>query len=299
MMKLFFGVLFLTLMSQANDCVNRALASAQKAEGGAAAGATAVKPTTSASTGKVSAGMENPITGRPLSDIQATVINQRAESVKAALGRDLTPDEAMKLLSDADTRKMLGPENFQKYVSERTSPGAVAVAAAEEAKKQVLAQERAAAQKIADEKYRKEQKEAAARSEERRANEYLGGKKDTPVFENSVDNMTPTGAKLALEANAPANTIAAARAVAGLESVMSELAAKIPKLQAALKASVESDIASKTLKGAEGTRTKELKGNLEKALRECNGVATMAAKAGLNAASVREKVSDFVSSTCR
>ena len=313
-MKLFFVVLFFCLFSRANDCVNRALASAQKAEGGAAG---AVNTATANSIngaagavpgGKVAVGMET-AGGRKLNELSAGEANRRADIYKAATGKNLTPDQAIALLDDVAGKKILtnsgvAESDYAKYLNEKANPGAGAKAAAaeaaEEARKQAEAQTRAEAQRVADEKRKQEQRDAIARSEERRANEFLGGKKDAPVFNTSVDNMTAGQSRLALEANAPSNALAAARAVVGLESVMSEFASKIPKLQAALAASIKNDSVSKSLdKGAEGLRTKELKRNLEKAISECSGLITMAAKAGLNATSIRDKVSDFVSSTCR
>lgn len=311
-------ILFFANVLMANECHTRALKAAQDADGtnGGNRG-----PASTSTSGRVEKGMKDP-DGNSISDNQAAIANGRAAAIKAATGKDLTPQQATALLNDANAKQLLG-DDYKYYLAEKPRPGGAALLKAEESaktlaeaaelKRKAEAETRAIAdaerKRIADAEKRKEQErlDAIARQKEKEAldRRQLAGQNpynvdkpgDSPLFLSSPNNMTPTAARQNLTNHTSPGLPAAAQALSGLENVMASLGPKIANLKSAIAKSEAEDKVKKL--SDDGVKTKSLKGYLNRALNECYGLSTVARSAGLTASSVTEKINDFTSVHCR
>lgn len=303
----------------ANECHDRALAAAKKADGSASA--SGGRGPTSA-TRKVEAGMLDP-DGKKISDVQATVANGRADAIKKATGRDLTPEQATALLNDANAKALLG-DDFKYYLAEKVRPGGAAMLKAEEAAK--TAAEAEAARKKIEEEIRakaeadRKRAEAQARLKEQERLDAEDRARETAAldrrqaasqnpygdpnvvaykstFNTSPSNMTATAARQNLEGYADAGLPQVAQAASGLKNAMQVIENKIANLLSALEKSEREDVAKNIAKG-EGVRSKQLKRMLDDAKRECYGLSSVALKAGLNGPTARDSINDFTSRLC-
>lgn len=318
------SLLFFANVLLANECHQKALAAAEKANGQTpstiSGGVSGRGP--AGISGKVEKGMLDP-DGNKLTDIQAVVANGRAEAIKKATGRDLTPEQATALLSDTNAKNLLG-DDFKYYLAEKAKPGGAAILKAEEeaalaksaaeaaaikrkaelqakadveeAKARAESEARRIAQKKQDEIDRQKEIEALDRRQAADAATYTGNIYK-PTFARDANQMDSIAAKQSLSNYASPNaTSQAERVFSGMGNAMAEMQTKITKIKNSL-ARAEAAEKAKGISG--GVESTNLKAILKRAQQECANFASIARTAGLTGVDMQNRISDFISTYCR
>lgn len=313
------AILFFANVLLANECHDKALAAAKKADGQGVAGSSGAVITKD---GKVTKGMLDP-DGNKIGEMQAEIANGRAAAIKAVTGKDLTPEQATALLNDANAKKLLG-DDYKYYLAEKSRIGGAAALKAEEAAKTAAeaaelkrkAEEETRARieadkKRADAQAREQQRlkdEADARQREKEAldrrqaasqNPYVGANpKYEPTFKRDPSQMDGMSARQNLTNYTSPDVPAPARVLNGMENAISAMQSKISNLKSAIAKSEAEDRVKGIAKDKDGVNTTRLKGYLEQAKAECRSFSSIATTAGLTGSTIQSKISDLISAYC-